>query len=174
MSQAPLAVRLDFVAPPSEARLAGALLCFAGLAATVSLAVAFSSALTERGQLDAALGAAARPRHRPPAPEALKTSQEFAAIDRELNVPWTKLLAELEAASLDNASSVALLHVEPDPIKRTVRISAEVRALPDAFAYLKRLQKSAVLRYPMLESHERHKDDATPSLGIKLSAEWVP
>jgi hypothetical protein len=39
-------------------------------------------------------------------------------------------------------------------------------------AYLKRLQESAVLRYPMLESHERRKDDPEHPLRIKLSAEW--
>ncbi len=53
-----------------------------------------------------------------------------------------------------------------------MRITAEVRALPDAFAYLKRLQKSAVLRYPMLESHERRKDDPEHPIRITLSAGW--
>ena len=53
-----------------------------------------------------------------------------------------------------------------------MRITAEVRTLNDALAYLERLQKSAVLRHPMLESHERRKDDPEHPLRIKLSAEW--
>jgi hypothetical protein len=47
-----------------------------------------------------------------------------------------------------------------------------VRALPDALEYLERLQRSAVLRHPMLESHERRKDDPQHPLRINLSAEW--
>ena len=75
-------------------------------------------------------------------------------------------------ASHDSADSVSLLEIQPDPSKQLVRITAEVRALPDALAYLKRLQKSAVLRHPMLESHERRKDDPEHPLRIKVSAEW--
>jgi hypothetical protein len=168
----PRPVRLDFVAPVQRAALAGAALCAAGIAAALALGVAFDRKLAERSQLDAELGATAPPHHKAPTPEALKMAAEAAAVERELGVPWTRLLAELESASHDSASSVSLLFVEPDPAKQLVRITAEVRALPDALAYLKRLQKSAVLRRPMLESHERRKDDPDHPLRIKLSAEW--
>jgi hypothetical protein len=93
-------------------------------------------------------------------------------VERELGIPWTRLLAELEAAGQDSGVSVSLLLVEPDPGKQLVRITAEVRALPDALAYLERLQKSEVLRHPMLESHERRKDDPDHPLRITLSAGW--
>jgi hypothetical protein len=172
MSRAPRRIRLDAVATVHRAPLAGAALCAAGLAAAVAVGVAFERKLAERGRLDAALGAVAPPRHRAPDPESHKAAAEAAAIDRELGVPWTRLLAELEAASHDSAGTVSLLQVEPDPVKRVVRITAEVRAVPDALAYLRRLQQSAVLRDPMLESHERRKDDPQHPLRIKLSAEW--
>jgi hypothetical protein len=172
MKRLPRPVRLDFVAPVHQAPLAGAALCLAGLAAALALGLAFDRKLAERNQLDAMLGATAQPRHSAPTPESLKSAAETKAVERELGIPWTRLLAELEAASHDSAVSVSLLQVEPDPSKKLVRITAEVRALPDALAYLKRLQKSAVLRYPMLESHERRKDDPEHPLRIKLSAEW--
>jgi hypothetical protein len=172
MRKLPRPIRLDFVAPVHQAPLAGAALCVVGLAAALAVGLAFDRKLTERSRLDAALGATAQPRHRAPTPESLKSAAEAATVERELGIPWTRLLAELEAASRDSAASVSLLHVEPDPGKHLVRITAEVRTLPDALAYLKRLQKSAVLRYPMLESHERRKDDPEHPLRIKLSAEW--
>ena len=171
MRNLPRPVRLDFVAPVHEAPLAGAALCIAGLAAVVALGLAFDRKLGERNRLDAALGATAQPRRSAPTPESLKSAAEAAAIDRELSIRWTRLLAELEAASHDSAA-VSLLHVEPDSGKQLVRITAEVRTLPDAIAYLRRLQKSPVLRYPMLESHERRKDDPEHPLRITLSAEW--
>ncbi len=172
MRRSPCPVRLDFVAAVHQAPLAGAAVCLVGLAAALALGLAFERTLAERSRLDAAIGATARPRPRAPTPESLKRAAEAAAVERELGVPWTRLLAELEAASQDSAASVSLLRVEPDPGKQLVRITAEVRGLNDALAYLERLQRSAVLRHPMLESHERRKDDPEHPLRIKLSAEW--
>ena len=174
MRNSPRPVRLDFAAPVHQAPLAGAALCAVGLVVALALGMAFNRKLAERSRLDAALGATAQPHHGAPTPESLKAAAEAATVARELGIRWTRLLAELEAASHDSAASVSLLHVEPDPGKKLVRITAEVRTLPDALAYLKRLQKSAVLRFPMLESHERRKDDPEHPLRIKLAAEWRP
>ncbi len=172
---APHALRLDFAAPVHRRPVAGAVLCLAGLAAALALGLAFERTLSERNRLDAELAAVAPPRHRaPPTPESLKMAAAAATMDRELGVPWTRLLAELEDAAHEGASTVSLLLVEPDPAKQLVRIRAEVRALPDALAFLKRLQKSPVLRHPMLESHERRADDPEHPLRIQLLAEWRP
>jgi hypothetical protein len=168
----PALVRLDFVAPVHRAPAAAALLCIAGLVAAVAVGVAFDRKLAERSGLEAALDAAAPPRRAPPSVEALKSAAEAASCERELSVPWTRLLAELEASSHDSAAAVALLHVEPDAGKQQVHIVAEVRTLGDALAFLRRLQKSPVLRYPMLQSHEKRKDDPEHPVRIKLSAEW--
>ncbi len=165
-------LRLDFVARVHSAPLAGAALCALGLAAAIALGVAFDRKLDERSRLDAALAAMAPPRRSAPTPESLKIATEAATIERELGIPWTRLLGELEAASHDSAGSVSLLQVEPDTAKHLVRITAEVRVLDDALDYLERLQKIAALRHPMLESHERRKDDPEHPLRIKLSAGW--
>jgi hypothetical protein len=172
MRRLPPPVRLDFVAPVHRAPWAGAALLVVGVSAAVVVGLAFDRELEERGRLGVALGATAKPHRSAPSPESLKVAAEVATVEHQLAIPWTRLLAELEAASQDCASSVSVLLVEPDPGKRRVRITAEVRTLPDALAYLRRLQESAVLRYPMLESHERRKDDAQHPLLVKLSAEW--
>jgi len=168
----PRPVRLDLAAPAHRASAWGLLLCAAGLSAAVALGLAFQRTLAERNELEAAVGAVARPHKAAPTPDALKSAAEAAVVERELSVPWTRLLAELETAARDTASTVALLSVEPDPAKQEVRITAEVRALPDALAYLRRLQKIEVLRHPMLESHERRKDDPEHPLRVRLSAGW--
>jgi len=144
-----------------------------GLAVAGAVGVNFKDQLAERARLDAELQSLASARHAP-APSAVKAGEEAEAAKaaRELAIPWTELLAELESASHDLAPKVSLLGVEPDADKRSVRITAEVRTLPDALEYLQRLQQSPVLRYPMLESHERRKDDPQHPLRIKLSAEW--
>jgi hypothetical protein len=136
-----------------------------------ALAYAFQDKLAERDGLEARLSATARP-HRAATPSESRTAAAATAIEKQLWVPWSSLLAELEAASQDVASTVSLLEVVPDPAKHVVRITAEARSLPDALAYLERLQRSAMLRYPMLDSHELRKDDPQHPIRVKLSAEW--
>jgi hypothetical protein len=167
----PNIVRLDFVAPVHEARKTGLALVVLGVLSILVLGFAFNAKLTQRDQLEARLDAVPRAKRSAPISDP-KLTAELAAIKHELNVPWTPVLNELEAANHDLADSVAVLSVVPDAEKHTVRVVAEVRQLPDALRYLERLQKSALLRYPMLESHERRKDDPEHPIRIKLSAEW--
>jgi hypothetical protein len=169
----PRSVPLDFAVPVRRSTAAGLLLCLAGIAAATAVGVEFRDALAERARLDEAIDAIADQRRVPVDTAGHAAAEtEFAKMSRELAIPWTKLLTELEAASSDMASKVSLLHVEPDADKHLVRITAEVRSLPDALAYLERLQRSPVLRYPMLESHERRKDDPEHAVRIKIAAEW--
>jgi hypothetical protein len=82
------------------------------------------------------------------------------------------LLEELETASHDAADSIAVLGVEPDREKGRIRIVAEARDLQLALAYIERLQKSRVLRYPMLDSHEVRTEDRDRPVRFQLSADW--
>jgi hypothetical protein len=167
----PVAVRLDFVAAPRQAPLAGALLLALGLGAAITVGVLFDGQVTERNRLDAELNAATSHRG-PKTGSSVKSAEEAAKIEAELSIPWSQLLSELESAGHDSGSTVSLLQVEPDPGKHIVRITAEAKSLPAALAYLQRLQQSKVLRYPMLESHEFKKDDPEHPVRVKLAAEW--
>ena len=166
-------MRLDFSDFRPTWSIAGVVLCLLGVVACVAVAIGFKSALTERGRLDAEIETLSG--NRPTTSESPARATEAADVGkmgRQLSIPWTTLLAELESASKDMANNVSLLQVEPDADKRVVRITAEVHSLPDALVYLKRLQQSSSLRYPMLESHERIKDDPEHAIRIKVSAEW--
>ena len=167
----PNRVQLDFVAPVHEARATGLALIVMGGVAVLGLAAAFNAELSERDRVEAKLDAVPRVKRSAPITDP-KLTAELGSIQHELNVPWTPVLNELEAANHDLAETVSVLSVVPDAEKHTVRIVAEVRQLPDALQYLERLQKSELLRYPMLESHERRKDDPEHPIRIKLSAEW--
>lgn len=90
----------------------------------------------------------------------------------ELGTPWSQLLAELESASGDTSGNVALLSIQPDHAKHRVRVMAEARSLELALAYVKRLRKAPVLRYPMLDSHELRKDDKDRPVRFQVSADW--
>ncbi len=167
----PMTVQLDFVAPVHEARRTGVALVVAGIVSLVGIAVAFNGKLNERASLEAQMDALPRVKRSAPVTDP-KVVAELNAVQHELDVPWTPLLNELEAANHDMQATVSVLSVVPDPQKHTVRVIAEVRQLPDALKYLERLQQSTLLRYPMLESHERRKDDPEHPIRVKLSAEW--
>lgn len=167
----PALVALDFAALPRRSRVPGILLCALGALGCVGLAYDFQTRLVERDRLEARLGATVRP-HRKTNPDTLRNAATATTIEKELVIPWSLLLAELEGASQDVASTVSLLEVTPDAAKHVVRITAEARTLPDALAYLERLQKSTVLRFPMLDSHELRKDDPEHPIRVKLTAEW--
>ena len=169
--KAPTLISLDFARPPRRSHGLGALLCSTGLLACAALGYDFQANLTARDVLEIRLGSTVRP-HRAPDPNAGRNAAAAADIEKQLSVPWSRLLGELEAASQDVASTVSLLEVAPDAAKHLVRITAEARTLPDALAYLERLQKSPVLRYPMLDSHELRKDDPQRPIRVKLTAEW--
>ena len=91
---------------------------------------------------------------------------------RELGTPWSQLLAELEKASGDTAGNIALLAVEPDHAKHRVRVTAEARTLELALAYVQRLRKAPVLRYPMLDNHELRSGDKDHPVRFQVSADW--
>ena len=93
------------------------------------------------------------------AARAERQNEEATVITRELGTPWTGVLADLEAASQASAGEIAVLAVEPDHDKHRILIKAEAKTLPLALAYLKRLQQSRSLRFPMLDSHEIAADD---------------
>ncbi len=102
----------------------------------------------------------------------LNNAEEAGPMVAELGAPWSLLLQELETASQDVGSSVAVLAVEPDRVKGRVRIVAEAKDLPTVLAYIVRLQKSHALRFPMLDSHERRTEDHDQPVRFQLSAEW--
>jgi len=103
---------------------------------------------------------------------AERASQDVRVASTELMTPWSRLLQELELASADTGGSVAVLGVEPDREKHQVRVLAEARTLELALAYVKRLQASEALHYPMLESHEVQAKDPQRPVRFQLRADW--
>jgi hypothetical protein len=173
MSTPPL-ISVDFSGRRRPLTLAGVLLLIAGALATAAACVEYRRLDASRAGLELKLAAANRRVHRDPAQDVRNAglSEEAGHVARELGTSWTPLLAELEGASHDSASDIALLSVEPDEAKHVVHISGESRDLPRVLAYLGRLQSSALLRYPMIDSHEVRTDDPQRPVRFALSAEW--
>jgi hypothetical protein len=167
-------VLLDFARPRIRTTRTGVLLLLFGLCALSATAFEYRQQAIKRAGLELKLAAALRGSSRQPANDAQVTrlSEEATRIARELGTPWTAMLAELEAASQDTQGQIAVLSVEPDHDKHRVRINAESRNLSLALAYVRRLQDSKSLRYPMLDSHEVVAADNEHPIRFAMTADW--
>lgn len=110
----------------------------------------------------------------PQARRALQPSQaEFAqvgranAVLRSLNVPWEDLFRAVEASA---NGDVALLQLQPDAQKGTVRITAEATDYAALVAYAGELSRHEPIAAVMLQSHEQ--DARSRSLRFTLVARW--
>lgn len=168
-------IRLDFVTRRAPVTLLSSALLLLGVGAAAASYLEYRHLESRRAGLELKLDAALRRAHRDPALAVRDAglSAEIGNIAQELGTPWTKLLAELEAASRDSAGQIAVLSMEPDHAKHNVHITGESRDLPLALAYVQRLQgSSTLLRYPMLDSHELKSDDAQHPVRFAMTAEW--
>jgi hypothetical protein len=173
MSAPPL-ISVDFSGRRAPLTLASTVLLIAGALAIAGTFLAYRQLTAAREGLELKVAEINRHTHRDPAQEKanIGLAQEIGKVATELATPWTHLLKELEDASHDSASEIALLSVEPDESKHLVRVTGESRDLPHVLAYVGRLQSSALLRYPMLDSHEVRTEDPQHPLRFALSAEW--
>jgi hypothetical protein len=167
-------VRVDFIGQRARVTLVGGLLLAVGLAAAAAAALEFRQIEARRAGLELKLEGVTRRGRHDPAEDARNAAlgEQAGRVALELGAPWTRLLAELEAASRDSNGQVAVLSIEPDAAKHQVRISGESADLPLALAYVQRLQASPLMRYPMLDSHEVRSDDPQHPVRFALTAEW--
>ncbi|GAC1328722.1 MAG: hypothetical protein NVSMB15_00400 [Steroidobacteraceae bacterium] len=170
------AIQLDFAGRRRGPSLVGGLLLALGVVAAAAVLLEYRAIGAHRAGLELRLAALVRAnapaqsRGDAIADARTAASAQQAALD--LATPWTLLLSELEQASKDAQGQVALLGVEPDHDKHTVRVSAEARTLALALAYVQRLQSSRSLEYPMLARHEMRADDAQHPVRFELTGEW--
>ncbi len=169
-------IQLDFADGHRRTAWPGVVLLALGVLACASVAYEYRVNVQRRAALEYRMAALIRARTPADASDAaaqdprIAVSAEQAAQD--LATPWTLLLAELEQISKDSQGQVALLGVEPDHAKHSVRVSAEARTLELALQYVERLQNSRSLEYPMLDRHELRADDAQHPVRFELTGMW--
>ena len=175
MSPARQLIECDFVARgPARTPLSFALLAVGAILALAVL-VLYLNVDGRRAGLELRLAAVRRsqaPAADPADAGDGRLGPGIAQAAQDLATPWTLLLAELEKASKDSQGQVAVLGVEPDHGKHSVRISAEARNLPLALAYVQRLQASRSIQYPMLERHELRADDPQHPVRFEMTGQW--
>ncbi|TXG00065.1 PilN domain-containing protein [Massilia arenae] len=124
--------------------------------------------------LQAALAArsAPAPVAAPPAPKVAVAPAQAGAVNAailQLNLPWRDVAAALGEAT---PNTIALLALEPDAKRRTVRISAEARSSDEMLAYITRLQAEEWFSSVVLLRHEVMEQDPNRPLRFQVSVQW--
>lgn len=99
-------------------------------------------------------------------------AERVRAINRavgKLNLPWANLFAAIEAAKPE---TVALLSLEPDAGKRTLKITAETRRSADMLGFVDRLAKRGEFAGVALQKHEISDQDPNRPYRFQLEARW--
>jgi Tfp pilus assembly protein PilN len=88
----------------------------------------------------------------------------------QLNLPWRALHDAIGAAT---PRSIALLALEPDARKRTMRITAEAKTSDDMIAYVEQLKQQELFAAVVLTRHEINDQDPNKPIRFQLDAQGM-
>lgn len=105
--------------------------------------------------------------------QALSTDQRqgLRAVARQLNIPWQELFEQLERST---PPQVALVSVEPDGQRGTVRLQAEAKSLDTLLQYAAALQGQGVLGRLNYNKHETNGQDANRPMRLTFELVLLP
>ena len=176
-------VRIDF-APPGLRRTLHRVPRNAWALVPAALALVFivvSGGLKYRDELDAIARlraqsqvrtAQAQGQQRQAAPARAVPEAQATAVNaavQQLNLPWRGLHDAIQAAT---PASVALLALEPDARKNSVRITAEAKSSDDMIGYVARLQDVDWFGTVALVRHEINDQDPNRPIRFQIDAQW--
>jgi hypothetical protein len=179
MNQLPI----DF-APPSFQRTLHRTGTRAKILAAVGLALCVAAGVTgarllARKNSDDALLAAARARANVPVVVAVASTgprisePQAAAVNAavmQLNLPWRALQDAIGAAT---PPTIAMLALEPDARKRSMKITAEAKSSDAMIAYVEELKKQELFSAVALTRHEINELDPARPIRFQIEAEWT-
>lgn len=87
-------------------------------------------------------------------------------VIRQLNTPWQDLFDQLEKTT---SADIALISIEPDAKRATIRLVAEAKRLETLLAYASDLQQQGVLGRLTYSKHETNDQDSNKP--VRLSFE---
>jgi Tfp pilus assembly protein PilN len=175
-------LQIDF-APPSLARTLHRTGTAAWIIAAAALLLCFAAAvlgarLVAQQRADQARLNAAMTRAKAPVTVAVSvpvtpiSEPQAAAVNSavmQLNLPWRALHDAIGAAT---PPSIAMLALEPDARRRSVKITAEAKTSDAMIAYVEALKEQEFFTAVALSRHEINELDPNKPIRFQLDAEW--
>jgi hypothetical protein len=112
--------------------------------------------------------AAAVPASPPPQVGEAQAAAVNAAV-LQLNLPWRALHDAIGAAT---PATIALLSLEPDSRRRSIKITAEAKNSDDMIAYIEQLKQQELFGAVALLRHEISELDPNRPIRFQLDAQW--
>jgi Tfp pilus assembly protein PilN len=104
--------------------------------------------------------------------QAAQAAAQAGAVNaavRQLNLPWRALHDAVAAAT---PPAIALLALEPDANKSSVRITAEAKSSDDMIAYVAGLRALDWFSGVLLTRHEINEQDPNRPIRFQIDAQW--
>lgn len=174
---------IDFSAPGVERTLhrtgaAAWALAAAALLVCIAAGVLGARLMAQRRADDSALQEARRRAAAPVAAKVEKTAprigeQQAGAVNAailQLNLPWRALHDAIGAAT---PPDIAMLALEPDARKRSMKITAEAKSSDAMIAYVEELKKQELFAGVLLTRHEINEQDPQHPIRFQIEAEWT-
>jgi Tfp pilus assembly protein PilN len=172
------ALRLEY-GSRQAARPLGTLVLLAGFVLALAVLLQYRAAREDLLTQEAKTAEIRKSGKRGP-PTVRATPKELEAAAQEyrlaqlalqrLSLRWNELFAALEST---RPSGVALLAIEPDPGKSSLKLTAEAKTADDMLDYVERLQSAGGLADVVLASHQIKQGDPLQPLRFVVLASWV-
>ena len=92
----------------------------------------------------------------------------YNGVIRQLNVPWKNLFEDLEAVT---PMDVALISIEPDGSRSTVKLVAEAKSLTTLLSYSSKLQQNGIFGRITYSKHETNEQDTNKPIRLSFELE---
>jgi hypothetical protein len=95
----------------------------------------------------------------------VQQTRDWNLVTRQLNTPWATILDALETSTPED---VALVTIEPDAGRASVRLQVEAKTLDALLAYAQGLKSNGPFEEVTLLKHETNDQDATRPMRLSL------
>lgn len=169
-------LQLDFQRRPRLAPWPGVLLLLLALLLAQQMLGQYLGQNAEQAMLEGALeyhqvprpSAAASPKT-PDSPQLRREIQRANEVVEQISLPWDLLLATMEQAA---GPDIALLAIQPNVQKASIKLSGEARNMDVLLAYIRRLEKQRGLQQAHLQSHQVQIEDPDKPIHFVVVANW--
>ena len=166
----PPRLELDHVAPVRRRHAAGVLLLALSLVVAASLVVRYRAAALELDRVQAARELAGVERKAARAVPKARLDEEARAAEavlRQLTLPWPEIMRTVEEAATPD---IAVLQLQPDALRRELRLAAETRDQDMMLEFLRRLASAKALGDVHVVSHQVQVEDRQRPLQFSILA----
>ncbi|WP_426174050.1 PilN domain-containing protein [Massilia sp. TWR1-2-2] len=105
----------------------------------------------------------------PPPPVGAPQAAAINAAVMQLNLPWRALR---DAVADATPKGVALLALEPDPRRFSMKITAEAKTSDEMIGYIERLKQQELFTAVALQRHEINELDPNKPIRFQIDAQW--